>query len=209
MHATRQTHQNLALFDFDGTLCCQDSFTRFIFYALKKRHIIRHGLKIIPQIQAYYRGRYPADQMRVTLFYAMFKDQDAAHIQALANTYAKHLISTFNSELLIRLKAHQQRGDQVALVSASLDLYLKPLCEYLNIDLICTKTQIQSGRLTGLYAGADCSGLQKKLRVRERYDLTQYRQIYAYGNSIEDEELLALATHPFMLGRDITLPPLA
>lgn len=209
MHATRQTHQNLALFDFDGTLCCQDSFTRFIFYALKKRHIIRHGLKIIPQIQAYYRGRYPADQMRATLFYAMFKDQDAAHIQALANTYAKHLISTFNSELLIRLKAHQQHGDQVALVSASLDLYLKPLCEYLEIDLICTKTQIQSGRLTGLYAGADCSGLQKKLRVSEHYDLTQYRQIYAYGNSTEDEELLALATHPFMLGRDLALPPLA
>ncbi|WP_122901247.1 HAD-IB family phosphatase [Acinetobacter sp. B51(2017)] len=208
MYATRQTHQNLALFDFDGTLCRQDSFTGFIFYALKKRHIVRQGLKILPQIQAYYRKRYPADQMRQTLFYTMFKDQDATSIQTIANEYAQSLIGTLDSALLIRLKAHQARGDRVALVSASLDLYLKPLCDYLDIDLICTQPQIRQSKLTGHYQTPDCSAEQKSLRVQAAYDLTQFANIYAYGNSHEDEALLALADYPFMLGRDLDLPPL-
>lgn len=208
MHATRQTHQALALFDFDGTLCRQDSFTGFVFYALNKRHILCRGVKILPQIQAYYRKRYPANQMRATLFYQMFKDQDAQQIQAIARDYAQTLMTQLDSQMLIRLKQHQQQGDRVALVSASLDLYLRPLCEYLHIDLICTQTQIQAGRLTGYYHSPDCSNLQKSLRVAARYDLSHYNFIYAYGNSKEDEALLNIATHPFMLGRDLALPTL-
>lgn len=208
MYATRQTHQNLALFDFDGTLCRQDSFTGFIFYALKKRHIVRQGLKILPQIQAYYRKRYPAPQMRATLFYHMFKGQDATSIQTIANEYAQSLIATLDSALLIRLKAHQARGDHVALVSASLDLYLEPLCDYLDIDLICTQTQVQQAKLTGHYHTLDCSGEQKSLRVQAAYDLTQFANIYAYGNSDEDLQLLALAHYPFLMGRDLELPAL-
>jgi HAD superfamily hydrolase (TIGR01490 family) len=208
MYATRQTPQNLALFDFDGTLCRQDSFTGFIFYALKKRHIVRQGIKILPKIQAYYLKRYPADQMRETLFYHMFQKQNAYHIQTIATEYAQTLIAQFDSQMLIRLKAHQARGDQVALVSASLDLYLQPLCDYLNIDLICTQTEIQNGCFTGHYASPDCSGMQKSLRVTHQYNLQHYAQIYAYGNSHEDEQLLTLADYPFMIGRDVELPPL-
>lgn len=208
MHATRQTPQALALFDFDGTLCRQDSFTGFIFYALNKRHILRRGVKILPQIQAYYRKRYPANQMRATLFYQMFKDQDAQHIQAIARDYAQTLIPKLDSQMLIRLRQHQQQGDDMALVSASLDVYLRPLCEYLDLDLICTQTQIQDDRFTGHYHSPDCSSLQKSLRVAARYDLNHYSHIYAYGNSEEDEALLNLATHPFMLGRDLDLPKL-
>ena len=48
MHATSKTYKNLALFDFDGTLCKKDSFTGFIFYALSKRHIVKQGFKILP-----------------------------------------------------------------------------------------------------------------------------------------------------------------
>lgn len=45
MYAQNQKSQALALFDFDGTLYPHDSFTGFIFYVLKKRHIIWRGLK--------------------------------------------------------------------------------------------------------------------------------------------------------------------
>lgn len=208
MYATRKTYQNLALFDFDGTLCTQDSFTGFIFYALKKRHILRQGLKVLPQIQAYYLKRYPAPQMRATLFYHMFKGQDAATIQAIADEYAQSLIATLDSAMLIRLKAHQARGDRIALVSASLDLYLTPLCDYLNIDLICTQTQVLQAKFTGHYQTLDCSSEQKSLRVKAFYNLTQFAHIYAYGNSHEDRELLELADYPFLVGRDPALPPL-
>ena len=47
--------------------------------------------------------------------------------------------------------------------------------------------------LTGRSLGAQCVGAEKARRVRERYDLSSYALVYAYGDTNEDRALLALA----------------
>ena len=210
MHAKSQTHKtiNLALFDFDGTLYPKDSFTGFIFYTLSKRHIVKKSLKILPWIQAYYLKLYPAHAMRPRLFQSMFKDISANFLQNLAQEYAQQLIQNLDQELLQQLRLHQQNGDRVVLVSASVDLYLVPICKALNIELICTATEIKNGLLTGHYSSEDCSCEQKKLRILQQYNLEDYQYIYAYGNSEEDLDMLSLADHPYMMGENKSLPEL-
>jgi HAD superfamily hydrolase (TIGR01490 family) len=210
MHAKSETHKtlNLALFDFDGTLYPKDSFTGFIFYTLSKRHIVKKGLKILPWIQAYYLKLYPAHAMRPRLFQSMFKDISANFLQNLAQEYAQQLIQNLDQELLQQLRLHQQNGDRVVLVSASVDLYLVPICKALNIELICTATEIKNGLLTGHYSSEDCSCEQKKLRILQQYNLEDYQYIYAYGNSEEDLDMLSLADHPYMMGAAKPLPEL-
>ena len=206
MHAQNQKPQALALFDFDGTLYPHDSFTGFIFYALKKRHIVKRGLQILPWIQAYYLKLYPAHRMRPKLYASMFKDSDAEEILQLAQDYAQQLMLKLNPKLLEQLRQHQELGHEVVLVSASLDLYLKPVCRYLNIDLICSEVELKAGKMTGFYQTPDCSNEQKKNRVLEKYNLDDYAEIYAYGNSEEDEKMLRLTTYSYMLGTDQALP---
>lgn len=210
MHAKSETHKtiNLALFDFDGTLYPKDSFTGFMFYTLSKRHIVKKGLKILPWIQAYYLKLYPAHAMRARLFQSMFKGIAADFVQNLAQEYAQQLIQNLDQELLQQLRLHQQNGDRVVLVSASIDLYLVPICEFLNIELICTTTEIKDGLLTGHYSSEDCSCEQKKLRILQQYNLEDYQYIYAYGNSEEDLDMLSLADHPYMMGAAKPLPEL-
>ena len=210
MHAKSETHKtlNLALFDFDGTLYPKDSFTGFIFYTLSKRHIVKKGFKILPWIQAYYLKLYPAHAMRPRLFQSMFKDISANFLQNLAQEYAQQLIQNLDQELLQQLRLHQQNGDRVVLVSASVDLYLVPICKALNIELICTTTEIKDGLLTGHYSSADCSCEQKKLRILQKYNLADYGFVYAYGNSEEDLDMLLLADHPYMMGENKSLPEL-
>ncbi len=163
MHAQNQKSKTLALFDFDGTLYLHDSFTGFIFHALRKRHIVKRGLQILPWIQAYYLKLYPAHRMRPKLYASMFKDSDAEEILQLAQDYAQQLMLKLNPKLLEQLRQHQELGHAVVLVSASLDLYLKPACSYLNIDLICSEVEIKAGKLTGFYQTPDCSNEQKNL----------------------------------------------
>ena len=206
MHAQNQKPQALALFDFDGTLYPHDSFTGFIFYALKKRHIVKRGLQILSWIQAYYLKLYPAHRMRPKLYASMFKDSDAEEILQLAQDYAQQLMLKLNPKLLEQLRQHQELGHEVVLVSASLDLYLKPVCRYLNIDLICSEVEIKAGKITGFYQTPDCSNQQKKIRILEKYNLDNYAEISAYGNSEEDEEMLRLATYSYMVGTDQQLP---
>lgn len=206
MHAKSQKYKNLALFDFDGTLCKKDSFTGFIFYALSKRHIVKQGIKILPWIQAYYLNVYSAPAMRSRLFRAMFSNANALELQQMAREYATSLMSQLNRPLLKQLKQHQALGDDVVLVSASVDVYLKHVCELLNIDLICTHTEQVNNIYTGQYTTPDCSSEQKRQRILEKYHLTDYAVIYAYGNSHEDQEMLALADHGYMVGESDHLP---
>lgn len=214
MYASCQTSKNfikqqaktLALFDFDGTLCLTDSFTQFIFYTLSKKHIFRQGVKILPWIQGYYLNLYPAHAMRAKLYSQMFSQQKYSEIEQLAWDYSHQLLEQLNPVLLAQLKQHQDFGHDVAIVSASLDLYLQPIAQHLNVALICTETEKHQNILTGQYSSPDCSGEQKKLRILANYNLAEYDQIYAYGNSHEDEEMLNLAQHRFMIGQDQYLP---
>ena len=96
----------------------------------------------------------------------------------------------------------------MVLVSASIDLYLKPLCKLLGIDLLCTETEVQNGRLTGYYQSADCSRIEKKIRISQQYPIAEYASIYAYGNSEEDLEMFSLAQYTYMVGQDQQLPAL-
>jgi HAD superfamily hydrolase (TIGR01490 family) len=206
MHATSKKYKNLALFDFDGTLCTKDSFTGFIFYALKKRHIVKQGIKILPWIQAYYLNIYPADSMRIKLFKTMFSDLPAHEIQQFALEYSKVLIEHLNPELHQQLLRHQKNKDHIVIVSASIDLYLKEIAEHLNVDLICTNTEIKNDHFTGMYSTLDCSSEQKRLRVLEKYDLDEYESVYAYGNSKEDLAMFSLANFTYMVGETEHLP---
>lgn len=199
----------LALFDFDGTLYLKDSFSHFILYTLDTTHVVKQGVSILPWINAYYLGVYPAAKMRKRLFYKMFHEKPSLNVHVNAIGYTEHLLQAMNPTLFSQMKQHQVLGHDVVLVSASLNIYLAPLCERLGIALICSEVEEKDGRFTGYYQTLDCSGMEKKRRVMQNYDINQYKHIYAYGNTVEDVEMLSLATHPFMCGRDTKLPKLS
>ncbi|OTG86338.1 phosphoserine phosphatase [Acinetobacter sp. ANC 4558] len=207
MHEQSKTYKNLALFDFDGTLCRTDSFTKFIFFSLSKMDIIKKGIKVSPWILAYYFRVYPAHYMRPKLFYTLFKSLPQSEIDQIAQCYAKLLLDQYlHPQIYQQLIKHQLLGDHVVLVSASIDIYLKYICEYLNIDLICTKTEIKDQVYTGQFLSKDCSRVQKKQRILECYNLANYQYIFAYGNSIEDNEMLSLADFPYLITDSVPLP---
>lgn len=208
MYAESKKNQNLALFDFDGTLCDKDSFTSFIFYALSKRHIVKQGLKTLPWIQAYFLNIYPAHAMRPKLFKAMFTGFSKSDADPIALEYAHSLQQHLNSPIYEQLIKHQLRGDRIAIVSASIDIYLKPISQILNVDLICTETEVLNQFYTGHYSSPDCSGEEKRQRILKQYDVDEFQSIYAYGNSYEDQAMLDMADYPYMVGSSHQLPDL-
>ncbi len=52
-----------------------------------------------------------------------------------------------------RIARHQARGDTVVVVSASLDVYLRPWCQQHNLELLCSEVEFQNGAATGKYQG--------------------------------------------------------
>jgi phosphatidylglycerophosphatase C len=115
-------------------------------------------------------------------------------------------------EVLERLDAHQARGDRVVLVSASYEVYLLPLGRLLGVDgVLCTRLEVASdGRLSGRLDGPNCRGPEKVRRLEAwlaEHGLAD-AELWAYGDSAGDRELLARADHPALVEDRRPLPPL-
>lgn len=195
---------NLALFDFDGTITSQDTFTPFIYFALDPKRILFGALLLSPMILGYKLGFLPAAKMRAGIVKVGFRGQPAAQVRELGSLYSKRrLPAVVRPEALERIRWHKREGDVVVVVSASLDAYLRDWCTELELELICSELEARDGVLTGRYAGGDCTGSEKAKRVLARYDLSQFPLIYAYGDTDEDRHLLALANRRYFRWREL------
>ncbi len=97
-----------------------------------------------------------------------------------------------------RIRAHQQRGERVVLVTGSLDFVMEPLAEYTKSDdLIALSMKEEDGRLTGETEGPPIGDEAKARIVR---DYAERRGIdlarcYAYADSSSDEPMLSVVGH--------------
>jgi phosphatidylglycerophosphatase C len=188
----------LALFDFDGTITNKDSWTAFLRFSATPQRIIAATVLLSPLIVAYKLGWISGRRGRPVVARFAFYQTDAAAVRAKGRTFAREILPTMlQRRALERIAWHQQQGDTVVVVSASLDVYLADWCEAAGVDLICTVLEDVSGSLTGRYAGGDCCGPEKVRRINQRYDLARYSVVYAYGDTAEDREMLELADQKF------------
>jgi HAD superfamily phosphoserine phosphatase-like hydrolase len=102
-------------------------------------------------------------------------------------------------EAIEKFNWHQQQGHRIIIVSASPELWIKPWCQKKNVEFIATKLATEKQLFTGEFLTPNCYGKEKLRRILLHIPqlLNQYSEIYVYGDSQGDKELLSLATHPF------------
>lgn len=188
----------LALFDFDGTTTSKDSLSDFIRYTVGTPYYFIGLVKLFPLLSAYALKIIPNHIAKERLFAYFFKDFDAQRFQELAAEYSLEQIDRITRKKAIdKINWHQENGHKVVIVSASMECWIKPWCDKNGLDLISTRLEVKNKKLTGKFATLNCYGIEKANRVKEAYDLRHFEEIYAYGDSRGDRELLALADKAF------------
>ena len=192
---------NLALFDFDGTITTRDSLPDFIKYAVgKPAYYI--GLTILSPMLAAFLGGFLSNHVaKQKMMGWFFKNWEAGRFQSVAERYSRQKISAIlRPEAVEKIEWHQQRGDRVIVVSASMEDWMKPWCEMRSLELLSTRLEVEQGMLTGKFATANCHGKEKVNRIRCHVDLDDFEKIYAYGDTDGDREMLMLADEAFYKG---------
>ena len=82
-------------------------------------------------------------------------------------------------------------------MSASPENWLNIWCNQIGASLISSKLETKNGKLTGKFDGNNCRGEEKVRRIRLQYDLSNYDEVYAYGDTKGDKPMLELATFAF------------
>ncbi len=186
---------NLALFDFDGTLTERELFGEFLVRAVAPGRLAWGRLLLAPLVLGYRAGILSGTLVRAWAVRTGFTGADHAQVAAHGQRFFEDVLpGALRPMAMERMRWHLDRGDTVVVVSGAFDLYLSHWCRAHGVGLICSSLEVREGLLTGRYLGAQCVGLEKSRRVREHYQLEDFPVIYAYGDTPEDRDLLALAS---------------
>lgn len=195
---------DLALVDFDHTVTTCDTYSRFLRRVATPAQLSAAKWTVGPWLLGYRMRLVSAAALRTRVTRLTFAGRDAAEIEAAGECHARDLLpEVLRPAMMERLRWHQARGDTVVIVSASLDAYMQPWCDAHGLSLICNRLEVVDGRLSGRYLGGD-RGAHKAADILTRYDLARFDRVHAYGDSSEDQPMLALAHERWWCGRQVS-----
>jgi phosphatidylglycerophosphatase C len=194
-----QTSAPIAAFDVDGTLTWTDSFMLFLRFVRGRWGFITRLIGLLPVFGAYVLRLRDRDATKNLLMSAFLKGISETRFQQYCQDFAQIAYPIIaRPDAMARLNSHLGVRDAVALVSASLEGYLRPWAATLGVEtVLATQIEVQNGVLTGRMLGANCRCAQKVARIRGHFGDAPL--VAAYGDSRGDLEMLEAAQNPGML----------
>ena len=192
----------VAAFDVDRTVTSGDCVVPFMMRVGGRIRVTARlggtGLVHLPVVLRRDRDRFKALAAR-----AVFTGRSMADVERHADEFAATLTGArLRDDVLARMQSHHEQGHAVVWVSASFAVYLRPLAARLGIVDAVLGTELavaDDGRCTGELSGANCRGPEKVRRLHawldERDGGRAAVELWAYGDSAGDRELLADADH--------------
>jgi phosphatidylglycerophosphatase C len=199
----------VAAFDVDGTLTTADCVVPFLRRTVGTRTLVRRMLRT-PVGLTRAGVRRDRDALKAASAAATFRGLPIELVEADARLFAREVHDRrLRREVVQSLHGHADAGHTVLLVSASFEVYLRPLAELLGAhDVLAVRLEVgDDGILTGRLEGANCRGPEKVVRVHDWLERHAGGRaavhLTAYGDSRGDRELLADADEAHWLGRGV------
>ena len=188
--------RQVVVFDFDGTLTQDDTMIQFICYYKGVLSLMIGLLLNFPWLLAYKLGIYPNWKAKQRLFAYFFKHNKYEEFRKIGVDFAK--IIRIKKPQLLELQHFQNQGATIYVVSASIEEWVRPFCKELGvINVLATQIEVENGFITGNFLTKNCYGQEKVNRLLEvEPDRSSY-ELYAFGDSCGDSEMLAFADKGF------------
>ncbi len=204
---TADGRRRVAAFDVDGTLTTSDCVVPFLRRTAGTLQLVGRMLRS-PVALASATVRRDRDALKAASVAATFTGLDASSVDADAAAFAREVFDQrLRAGTMEALHHHLGAGDTVVMVSASFEVYLRPLAALIGAhDALGVRLEADAnGVLTGRLDGANCRGPEKVVRLHHWLDQHAGGRgavhLSAYGDSSGDRELLADADDAHWLGR--------
>lgn len=186
---------DLYLVDVDHTLVNGDTFWMMLRAGLSRRKwIYLLWLFWLPKMLWRGLAGKSSGAMKGTLFISLTGVTAEAEWNAIiARAIPRYVLPRINQKLLKELQTAKNQGHTVVLVTASPALWIQPLSELWGFEFLASAFEVRKGVLTGRLLGPNCKGVEKVRRIQQVYDLSAFHNIFAWGNTGDDEPMLNLA----------------
>ncbi len=191
--------QRVAAFDLDHTLTRSDSFLDFLTWAHGRTRTLALAVRSLPDVLLYGLGVRSNAVTKELLVRRAFGGWPGEALYALGRRYAAERLPELMDPVAVRRLAwHRLAGHRLLLVSASVDVWVRPWGRAQGMEVLCTGLEVREGQVTGRFEPRNCHGPEKARRILAALGRPRSScYLYAYGDSVGDREMLAMADEAF------------
>ena len=198
-----QGQQRLVLFDFDGTLTRYDSLFIFLRFFKGRLYFIKNFFHSLPTLISLKLGYVDNSTAKEKLLSIFLKGKKVNEFATRSKMFSLNQIPLIlNKSIVEKFHEHIASGDKVVIISASVEDWILPWAQQWNVDVLATKLAFERGMLTGKFQGKNCNYEEKSVRIKIHLQLSDYDEIWAYGDSLGDEAMFELATKVVYRGKE-------
>ena len=188
----------IAFFDFDGTITTKDTLLEFIKFYKGNFNFYWGFLIHAPWLVAMKLKLLSNQVVKEKILQFFFRNENEEQFKdkcaAFQHKVLPHLLRYPAIREINKLK---EENNIIVIVSASPENWIRPWAELMNVELIASRLEVKNGMITGKIVGKNCHGQEKVRRIKEKYVLSDFADVYAYGDTSGDKDMLSLAKNAF------------
>ena len=182
--------KKLYCFDFDGTLTYKDTMFLYLkFYNSTKFNLqfIKHTpLFILLKLKL-----IDAEKVKKSFISSILKGESRLKIEKKSEQFfTRYYPEIFRENALDFIKNIDYSQTDCYIVSASLDVWVKPFAEKFGMNLLATQAEFKDDQFTPAFVGKNCNGSEKVKRIEEAISDKKYDKTIAFGDTSGDKEML-------------------
>jgi len=185
--------KKLYLFDFDGTLTYKDTMFLFLkFYDPAKFSV--QFIKHIPLFILLKLKLADAEAVKKSLIASILKGQSRHQIEKKAQQFFdENYPGLFRENALDFINNIDRDHTESYIVSASLDIWVRPFAEQFNMTLLATQAEFKDDIFTGNFVGKNCNKQEKVNRIKLQLGDRKFDKIIAFGDTSGDKAMFKFA----------------
>lgn len=185
--------KKLYFFDFDGTLTYKDTMFMFLkFYNSSK--FTSQFIKHIPLFILLKLKLSDAEKVKKSFIASILKGERQEKIEQKAQEFfEENYPKIFRKNALDFIENIDSEKTESFIVSASLDIWVKPFANKFNMTLLATQAEFKNGIFTGNFIGKNCNGQEKVNRIVKAIEGKKYDKTIAFGDTEGDKPMLSWA----------------
>lgn len=185
--------KKLYCFDFDGTLTYKDTMFMYLkFYDSTKYRI--QFLRHVPLFILLKLKLAETEKVKKSFIGSILKGQSQEKIEQKSKQFFElHYPKIVRENALDFIQNIDRNNTQSLLVTASLDIWVKPFADELKMHLVSTRAEFKNGVFTGNFIGKNCNGKEKLVRIKAEINNSKYDKIIAFGDTSGDRPMLKWA----------------
>jgi len=190
--------RSIAFFDFDGTITRKDTMLELVKFIKGKPEFYKGMALISPWLIAMKLKLVSNHKAKEILLKKFFKDMPLQEFNNYCERFSLNKIPALvRADAWKAIEEHKNSGDEIVVVTASAENWISPWCKVNGLKYIATKLETSEGNITGNLCGLNCNSAEKVNRIKKEFDPAGFKNIYCYGDSGGDKEMLSIASHPF------------